>query len=159
MSRFVIGLLLGLLAGIAGTSAFLIVYGGGDYLVSTSPRVRELEASLRNVDEDRDWLKTRLRESTESTQRLESRFEALAARFESITSEAASLPAPTAAPMAGADVSAAGDDPSSADTALPAPTAAPERDRGSVTADPYPVDPSEAAVGDDPGLPSPSPTP
>jgi hypothetical protein len=158
MSRFVIGLLLGLLAGIAGTSAFLIVYGGGDYLVSTSPRVRELEASLRNVDEDRDWLKTRLRESTESTQRLESRFEALAARFESITSNAASLPAPTAAPTAGADVPAAGDDAVSADTTLPAPTAAPEGDGGAGAADPYPGDPSEAAVGADAVLPSPSPT-
>jgi hypothetical protein len=156
MSRFVIGLLLGLLAGIAGTSAFLIVYGGGDYLVSTSPRVRELEASLHHVDEDRDWLKTRLRESTEATQRLESRFEALAARFERITSETVTPPAPPAAPAAGADVSADGDT-ASADAMLPAATATPgAADGGAADADPG--DPSEAADGDA-GLPSPSPTP
>ena len=120
MSRFLIGLLLGLLAGIAGTSAFLIVYGGGDYLVSTSPRVRELEASLRHVDEDRDWLKSRLRESTEATQRLESRFEALASRFESLANESGSnAPAPTPS-----DASA-GADAASTDAPADAPVAAP----------------------------------
>lgn len=143
MSRFLIGLLLGLLAGIAGASAFLIVYGGGDYLVSTSPRVRELEASLRHVDEDRDWLKTRLRESTEATQRLESRFEALAARFERISGDAL---APAAAPDA-----ADADRGTSVD--LPAATSAPEP----TATDPHPGGADAALDGD--ALPSPSPTP
>jgi hypothetical protein len=99
MTRFLVGLLLGALVGIAGTAAFLIVYGGGDYLVSTSPRVRQLEAQLGSADEDRDWLKARLREATETTQRLESRFDALAARFERLGSAPVEpAPAPTRIP-------------------------------------------------------------
>jgi hypothetical protein len=98
MSRFLIGLLLGALVGIAGTAAFLIVYGGGDYLVSTSPRVRQLEGALSRSDEDREWLKARLREATETTHRLESRFDALAARFDHLGAEGgAPVPSPTPA--------------------------------------------------------------
>jgi hypothetical protein len=88
MSRFFIGLLLGLLLGIGGASAFLITAGGGDYLVSSSPRVRELEASLKNSDQDREWLRKRLGEATDATARLESRFVALSERFDSLVGDA-----------------------------------------------------------------------
>jgi hypothetical protein len=102
MTRFVIGLLLGAIVGIAGTAAFLVVYGGADYLVSTSPKLRQLEAELSRSDEDREWLKSRLRDATDVTHRLEARFEALAARFERLGSTGSEPPPParTAAPTA-----------------------------------------------------------
>jgi len=89
MTRFLIGLLLGLLLGIGGTAAFLITAGGGDYLVVSSPRVRELEASLKNVDQDRAWLRDRLGEANDAMAKLESRFSALAARFEALSDQVA----------------------------------------------------------------------
>jgi hypothetical protein len=84
MTKFLIGLLLGLILGVAGASAFLITAGGGDYFVGASPRVRELEASLREADQERQWLRGRLSEATEMGNRLESRFITLAARFEAL---------------------------------------------------------------------------
>jgi hypothetical protein len=89
MTRFLIGLLLGLLLGIGGTAAFLITAGGGDYLVVTSPRVRELEATLKSVDQDRTWLRARLGEANDAMAKLESRFSTLAARFETLSNEVA----------------------------------------------------------------------
>lgn len=109
MTRFIIGLLLGLLIGIGGTAAFLITAGGGDYLIVSSPRVRELEASLKNVDQDRQWLRSRLEEANDALAKLESRFSSLAARFESMAAsqDAASSPhaspAPTPTAMATED--------------------------------------------------------
>jgi len=102
MSKFVIGLLLGLLIGIGGTAAFLITAGGGDYLILSSPRVKELEGSLKNVDQDRQWLRSRLDEANDSLAKLESRFSALAARFEGMAASqgsaagGADAPAPAA---------------------------------------------------------------
>lgn len=84
MTRFFIGLLLGILIGIGGTTAFLISAAGGDYFVSASPRVRELETSLKNSDQDREWLRRRLGEADEAMARLESRFVALSNRFDAI---------------------------------------------------------------------------
>ncbi|HYC21172.1 MAG TPA: hypothetical protein VEI94_00640 [Candidatus Bathyarchaeia archaeon] len=92
MSRFVIGLLLGLLLGIAGTSAFLITAGGGDYLISSSPRVRELEATLKEAEKEREGLSKRLDQFTDMTTRLESRFIALGARFEALAKQAGKEP-------------------------------------------------------------------
>jgi hypothetical protein len=92
MSRFVIGLLLGLLLGIAGTSAFLITAGGGDYLISSSPRVRELEASLKAAEKDREALSKRLDQFTDMTTRLESRFIALGSRFDALAKQADKQP-------------------------------------------------------------------
>jgi len=77
MTKFLIGLLLGLILGVAGASAFLITAGGGDYFVGASPRVRELEASLREADQERPALKpwaesppTRSRRRTRNCRRL-----------------------------------------------------------------------------------------
>jgi hypothetical protein len=94
MTKFLIGLLLGLILGIGGASAFLITAGGGDYFVGASPRVRELEASLREADQERQWLRGRLGEATQLGSRLESRFISLAARFEALSG----VPAPKVAP-------------------------------------------------------------
>jgi len=97
MTKFLIGLLLGLILGVAGASAFLITAGGGDYFVGASPRVRELEASLREADQERQWLRGRLSEATEMGNRLESRFITLAARFEALGGKpAATVPSPDA---------------------------------------------------------------
>ncbi len=118
MSRFIIGLLLGLLIGIGGTAAFLITAGGGDYLIVASPRVKELEGSLKNVDQDRQWLRSRLAEANDSLAKLESRFSALAARFESMAAgqqgggSVATPAMPEATP---------GSAPGDADAAAPAP--------------------------------------
>ena len=97
MTKFLIGLLLGLILGVAGASAFLITAGGGDYFVGASPRVRELEASLREADQERQWLRGRLSEATEMGNRLESRFITLAARFEALGGKPAdTVPSPDA---------------------------------------------------------------
>ena len=102
MSKFVIGLLLGLLIGIGGTAAFLITAGGGDYLILSSPRVKELEGALKNVDQDRQWLRSRLDEANDALAKLESRFSGLAARFEGMAAgqAGAGAAAPTAASAA-----------------------------------------------------------
>jgi len=122
MTRFIIGLLLGLLLGIGGTAAFLITAGGGDYLIVASPRVRELEGSLKNVDQDRQWLRTRLEESNEALAKLESRFSGLAARFEGMAAGAGSA-SPGASPAAQATACATEEpalDPSTAPVEKPA---------------------------------------
>ena len=94
MTKFLIGLLLGLILGIGGASAFLITAGGGDYFVGASPRVRELAASLREADQERQWLRGRLGEATQMGSRLESRFLSLSARFEALSG----VPAPKIVP-------------------------------------------------------------
>jgi hypothetical protein len=130
MTRFIIGLLLGLLLGIGGTAAFLITAGGGDYLIVSSPRVRELEASLKNVDKDRQWLRSRLDEANDALAKLESRFSSLAARFEGmVAGHDGSGAAPTSSPTPAA-------------TAAPDATASPGADDGAANA----PDPSTAPV-------------
>ncbi|MDG2308879.1 MAG: hypothetical protein P8R42_30215 [Candidatus Binatia bacterium] len=91
MTKFIMGLLLGLILGIGGTAVFLISAGGGDYLVVTSPRVRELETSLKQADQEREWLRGQLRDSNQILVKLESRFVALATRFGDLGSQAATL--------------------------------------------------------------------
>ncbi len=85
MTKFVIGLLLGLILGVAGAAGFLITAQGGDYLIGTSPRVRELEADLRDGQREREWLRERLAEGNKLVESLESRFVGLAARFETLS--------------------------------------------------------------------------
>lgn len=120
MSRFIIGLLLGLLIGIGGTAAFLITAGGGDYLIVASPRVKELEGALKNVDQDRQWLRSRLAEANDSLAKLESRFSGLAARFESMAATpggVAAAPAPEATPVSAPGAAAAAPGETNADPA------------------------------------------
>ncbi len=97
MTKFLIGLLLGLILGAAGAFAFLLTAGGADYFVGASPHVRKLEASLREADQERQWLRGRLSEATEMGNRLESRFITLAARFEALGGKPAdTVPSPDA---------------------------------------------------------------
>lgn len=93
MTRFFIGLLIGLLVGIGGTAAFLITARGGDFLVESSPRVRELEGALVQAEKERAWMSKRLDEFTELVTKLESRFAALAGRFELLSETAPATPA------------------------------------------------------------------
>ncbi|MEO2169604.1 MAG: hypothetical protein ABGY42_16095 [bacterium] len=130
MTKFLIGLLLGLILGAAGASGFLITAGGGDYFVGASPRVRELEASLREGQQERQWLRGRLSAATESASRLESRFLGLAARFEALSDE-------TGHPEAVAPALSATDRPTAK---LPVPVPAPEP-----STPPAPVVPSPSA--------------
>src|SRR5581483_1983624 len=143
MTRFIIGLLLGLLLGIAGTTAFLITAGGADYFVTASPRVRELETSLKSAEQDRQWLRPRLGEANDVMARLESRFVALSARFETLATSMEGSPAaralagtdgehaappPPAAPVpspSGASSSGKSSSPGSAARALATPTPTP----------------------------------
>ena len=120
MSRFIIGLLLGLLIGIGGPAAFLITAGGGDYLIVARPRVKELEGALKNVDQDRQWLRSRLAEANDSLAKLESRFSGLAARFESMAATpggVAAAPAPEATPVSAPGAAAAAPGETNADPA------------------------------------------
>lgn len=103
MTKFIVGLLLGLILGAVGSAGFLVTAGGGDYLVVSSPHVRELQGSLREADRERDWLREQLRASTDAVTKLESRFLGLATRFEDLserTRSQASAPPVTAVPAA-----------------------------------------------------------
>lgn len=150
MTKFIMGFLLGAILGIGGTSAFLISAHGGDYLMAASPRVRELEASLKQADQEREWLRGQLRDSGEVVTKLESRFVALATRFEDLTSHAATLlgapPKPdekaqhasaaTAATRKAkppADSSAVRSTPAPEPTASPSPTGTPKEDTAAPT--------------------------
>ncbi len=92
MTRFVIGLLLGVILGAVGMGAFLVVGHGSDYFVSASPRVRELEAGLREGQHEREWLRARLTEANDALDRLESRFVGLAERFELLATQSPLVP-------------------------------------------------------------------
>lgn len=126
--RFLIGLLLGMILGIAGTTAFLITAGGGDYFIGASPRVRELETSLKTASTEREFLRKRLGEADEAMARLESRFSALASRFE-VLAGGASANAPETKPgrgpagLGGAVASGSAASMGSVPTASPTPVA------------------------------------
>jgi hypothetical protein len=123
MTRFVMGLLLGLLAGIAGTAAFLITAQGGDYLIVSSPRVRELEATLKHAEQDREWMRKRLQDSNELLEKLRGRFETLASRFEELGQRAAQAPpSSVSAPAPERDGRSAPATPPDASDPVPAPT-------------------------------------
>ena len=91
MTKFIVGLLLGLILGTGGTVAFLVSAHGGDYLVVASPRVRGLETSLKQADQEREWLRGQLRDASDVVTKLESRFVALTTRFDDLGSHAATL--------------------------------------------------------------------
>ncbi len=171
MTKFIIGLLFGLILGAAGTAFFLISAGGGDYLVVTSPRVRELEGSLKQADQERAWLRDQLRTSTEVVTKLESRFLSLATRFEDLISRAADLPAPRSDRAGTGPSGATGANGSGGGkAALPAPTthssergADAEKTTASQTAEQNPVGQPRAAPSrrpeSAPARPAPTSTP
>lgn len=63
MLRFFIGLLLGVIMGAAGT-AYFFSSGGGDHLISASPRVLRTEEDLRRVSQDQEQLAKKLEDTT-----------------------------------------------------------------------------------------------
>lgn len=126
MTKFIVGLLLGLILGAVGAAGFLVTAGGGDYLVVSSPHVRELQGSLREADRERDWLREQLRASTDAVTRLESRFLGLATRFEDLSERN----------KAGASAPPVANRP----TAIPSPTPTP-RPAATSTPSPTPIRP------------------
>jgi len=157
MTKFLIGLLLGLILGAAGAFAFLLTAGGADYFVGASPHVRKLEASLREADQERQWLRGRLSEATEMGNRLESRFITLAARFEALGGKpAGTIQSPDAKlPKTAATAPTSPTKPLAKPLAKPAaPTAPPAAAPAAQTSDPQP----SAAQPSDP-QPSAAPTP
>jgi uncharacterized protein YlxW (UPF0749 family) len=81
--RFLFGLLLGTLIGGAATAYFLSS-GGSDYLIATSPRVRQLEEDLRDSNQERQYMVKKLEDSAALVERLEARFVELEKRFENV---------------------------------------------------------------------------
>jgi hypothetical protein len=120
MTKFVVGLLLGLILGAVGAAGFLVTAGGGDYLVVSSPHVRELQGSLREADRERDWLREQLRASTDAVTRLESRFLGLATRFEDLNERTRSQA--SAPPVADPPTALPTPTPRPTSTVLPSPT-------------------------------------
>jgi hypothetical protein len=84
--RFLFGLLLGTILGSAAT-AFFLSSGGSDYLIATSPRVRQLEEDLHKSDQERQYLTKRLEDFTGLMEKLEARFIELEKRFGKVLRE------------------------------------------------------------------------
>lgn len=84
--RFLFGLLLGMIIGGAAT-AFFLSSGGGDYLIATSPRMRQLEEDLRKSDQEREYMVKRLEDFAALMEKMEVKFVELEKRFETVLEE------------------------------------------------------------------------
>lgn len=84
--RFLFGLLLGMIIGGAAT-AFFLSSGGGDYLIATSPRMRQLEEDLRKSDQEREYMVKRLEDFAALMEKMEVKFVELEKRFEDVLEE------------------------------------------------------------------------
>ncbi len=84
--RFLFGLLLGTILGSAAT-AFFLSSGGSDYLIATSPRVRQLEEDLRKSDQQGQYLTQRLEDFAGLMEKLEARFIELEKRYGNVLEE------------------------------------------------------------------------
>jgi gas vesicle protein len=84
--RFLFGFLLGTIIGSAAT-AFFLSSGGGDYLIATSPRVRQLEEDLRKSSQEEQYLAKRFEDFATLMEKLEARFVDLEKRFEHVLEE------------------------------------------------------------------------
>ena len=92
MFRFVLGLLLGIILGSGGTAYFFSVAGGGDYLLTSSPRVSKLEQELQRVSQERDFVTKKLEDTTNRVQEMANKFETLERRFHTIEETAPKAP-------------------------------------------------------------------
>jgi len=81
--RFLIGLLLGVIVGAGGTAYFFST-GGGDHLISTSPRVRHLEEDLRRVSQEREQIEKKLAETTARIEKMTAAFSDLERRLQKL---------------------------------------------------------------------------
>ena len=84
--RFLFGFLLGIIIGSAAT-AFFLSSGGGDYLIATSPRVRQLEEDLRKSEQEGQYMAKRLEDFAALMEKMEAKFVELEKRFENIPEE------------------------------------------------------------------------
>src|SRR3954468_611000 len=109
--------LLGLILGAIGTG-FLVTSGAGNYLIAANPRVQELEAKIREAEDQRAFVTRRLEDVAHTTERMASRFEELSEKFATLDREqrdggavprrnADPTPIATAAPPSDADGGAA----------------------------------------------------
>jgi hypothetical protein len=81
--RFFLGLLLGIIAGVAGTAYFFSM-SGGDYLLVSSARVLRLEEDLRRVVQEREQITRKLEEATGVIENITTRFTDLERRFHTL---------------------------------------------------------------------------
>jgi hypothetical protein len=79
----VIRFLLGVLVGIVATVYFFQT-GGGDYLISSSTRVRHLEEQLQRADQQQDSLAKKLDETTAVLEKMTTQFTSLEQRFQTL---------------------------------------------------------------------------
>jgi hypothetical protein len=79
--RFLIGLLVGIIVGV-GATAYFFAMGGGDHLISASPRVLRLEEDLRRVAQERDQITKKLEDTTARIERITTAFSDLERRFQ-----------------------------------------------------------------------------
>jgi uncharacterized membrane-anchored protein YhcB (DUF1043 family) len=80
----VIRFLLGVLVGIVATVYFFQT-GGGDYLISSSPKVRHLEEQLQRADQQQDNLAKKLEETTAVLEKMTTQFTSLEQRFQTLS--------------------------------------------------------------------------
>ena len=83
-SRFVLGLLLGVIVG-GGGAAYFFSSGGGDYLIATSEKVRRLEEDLRKSERESEFLARKLDEVADLAEKFEGKFEKLETTFTDLT--------------------------------------------------------------------------
>ena len=76
--------LLGVVAGIAAKVYFFHT-GGGDYFVSSSPKMRHLEEQLQHANQQQDNLAKKLEEATAVMEKMTTQFNALEQRFQTLT--------------------------------------------------------------------------
>src|SRR6266850_3540435 len=81
--KVLFGFLLGFILGAIGTG-FLVTSGAGNYLIEANPRVQELEAKIREADDQRAFVTRRLEEVAHVTEKMAARFEELQDRFQTL---------------------------------------------------------------------------
>lgn len=87
MIRFLFGLLVGAIAGVAGTT-YLFSTSGGDYLLLSSQRVSRLEEDLRRTVQEREQVVKKLDDAAALSEKMAAKFNDLEQRFQKL--EAAS---------------------------------------------------------------------
>lgn len=76
-------MLLGALVGVGGTAYFFSI-GGGDYLLTSSPRVHRLEEELHRVSQEREQFRKKLEEHTALMEKMATQFADLERRFQAL---------------------------------------------------------------------------
>ena len=79
MIRFLLGVLVGVAAAV-----YFFHTGGGDYFISSSTKVRNLEAQLQAADQKQDQLAKKLEEATAVIEKMTSQFTSLEQRFQAL---------------------------------------------------------------------------